>query len=143
MDMFFMVLGQSLVQIDDTKSGVLSKILFKVFGASAYALHVFFFFFFFFFFVFFFLLLLLLLLFYSVKRLFQDYFGSYEMVQSVGGTKTGEPREKTPGRTWLVSALHVLRFVSIELVRCITYLELLENNSKPANFFYFYFFSKI
>ena len=42
---------------------------------------------------------------------FQDYFSSYETRQSVGGAKTGEPREKTPdthaSRTWLVS--HVAR----------------------------------
>ena len=44
-------------------------------------------------------------------RPFQDYFSSYETGQSVGGAKTGEPREKPPGtpasRTWLVS--HVAR----------------------------------
>ena len=43
----------------------------------------------------------------SVLRLFQDYFSSYETGQSVGGAKTGEPREKPPdtpaSRTWLVS----------------------------------------
>ena len=43
----------------------------------------------------------------SVLRPFQDYFSSYETGQSVGGAKTGEPREKpldTPAsRTWLVS----------------------------------------
>ena len=43
----------------------------------------------------------------SVLRPFQDYFNSYETGQSVGGAKTGEPREKTPGtptsRTWVVS----------------------------------------
>ena len=43
----------------------------------------------------------------SVLRPFQDYFSSYEMGQSVGGAKTEEPREKTPGtstsRTWFVS----------------------------------------
>ena len=33
----------------------------------------------------------------SVLRPFQDYFSSYEMGQSVGGAKTGEPREKPPG----------------------------------------------
>ena len=52
----------------------------------------------------------------SVLRPFQDYFssyetGSYETGQSVGGAKTGEPREKPPdtpaSRTWLVS--HVAR----------------------------------
>ena len=47
----------------------------------------------------------------SVLRPFQDYFSSYETGQSIGGAKTGEPREKTPGtpasRTWLVS--HVAR----------------------------------
>ena len=47
----------------------------------------------------------------SVLRPFQDYFSSYETGQSVGGTKTGEPREKPPdtpaSRTWLVS--HVAR----------------------------------
>ena len=47
----------------------------------------------------------------SVLRPFQDYFSSYETGQSVGGAKTGEPREKPPGtpasRTWLVS--HVAR----------------------------------
>ena len=47
----------------------------------------------------------------SVIRPFQDYFSSYETGQSVGGAKTGEPREKPPGtpasRTWLVS--HVAR----------------------------------
>ena len=47
----------------------------------------------------------------SVLRPFQDYFSLYETGQSVGGTKTGEPREKPPGtpasRTWLVS--HVAR----------------------------------
>ena len=49
--------------------------------------------------------------FYSVLRPFQDYFSSYETGQSVGGAKTGEPREKPPdtpaSRTWLVS--HVAR----------------------------------
>ena len=48
-----------------------------------------------------------LLFFDSVLRLFQDYFNSYETDKSVGGAKTGEPREKPPGtptsRTWLVS----------------------------------------
>ena len=43
----------------------------------------------------------------SVLRPFQDYFKSYETGQSVGGAKTGEPREKPPdtpaSRTWLVS----------------------------------------
>ena len=43
----------------------------------------------------------------SVLRPFQDYFSSYETGQSVGGAKTGEPREKPPDtpaiRTWLVS----------------------------------------
>ena len=47
----------------------------------------------------------------SVLRPFQDYFSSYETGQSVGGAKTGEPREKPPGTpasgTWLVS--HVAR----------------------------------
>ena len=42
---------------------------------------------------------------------FQDYFSSYETGQSVGGAKTGEPREKTPdtraSRTWLDS--HIAR----------------------------------
>ena len=42
----------------------------------------------------------------SVYRPFQDYFSSYETGQSVGGAKTGEPREKPPdkpaSRTWLV-----------------------------------------
>ena len=32
----------------------------------------------------------------SVLRPFQDYFSSYEMGQSVGGAKTGEPGEKPP-----------------------------------------------
>ena len=32
----------------------------------------------------------------SVLCPFQDYFSSYEMGQSVGGAKTGEPREKPP-----------------------------------------------
>ena len=53
---------------------------------------------------------LFLVFFYSVLRPFQDYFRSYETGQSVGGAKTGEPREKppdTPARTWLVS--HVAR----------------------------------
>ena len=40
----------------------------------------------------------------SVLRPFQDFFSSYETGQSVGGAKTGEPREKPPGtpasRTW-------------------------------------------
>ena len=47
----------------------------------------------------------------SVLLPFQDYFSSYETGQSVGGAKTGEPREKLPdtpaSRTWLVS--HVAR----------------------------------
>ena len=47
----------------------------------------------------------------SVLRPFQDYFNSYQTGQSVGGAKTGEPREKPPdtpaSRTWLVS--HVAR----------------------------------
>ena len=38
--------------------------------------------------------LYLLLLLNSVLRPFQDYFSSYETGQSVGGAKTGEPREK-------------------------------------------------
>ena len=42
----------------------------------------------------------------------QDYFSSYETGQSVGGAKTGEPRQKKPSdtpasRIWLVS--HVAR----------------------------------
>ena len=50
--------------------------------------------------------------FHSVLRPFQDYFGSYETGQSVGGAKMGGPREKasdTPAsRTWFVShVLHV------------------------------------
>ena len=57
------------------------------------------------------LLLHLITFFYSVLRPFQDYFSSYETGQSVGGAKTGEPREKPPDipacRTWLVS--HVAR----------------------------------
>ena len=44
--------------------------------------------------------------FYSVLHSFQDS-SSYETGQSVGGAKTGEPREKQPGtpasRTWHVS----------------------------------------
>ena len=40
-----------------------------------------------------------------------NYFSSYETGQLVGGAKTGEPQEKSPGtpasRTWLVS--HVAR----------------------------------
>ena len=48
----------------------------------------------------------------SVLRPFQDYFSSYETGQSVGGAKTGEPREKPPdtpaSRTWLVS--HIRNF---------------------------------
>ena len=40
-------------------------------------------------------------------RPFQDYFSSYETGQSVGGAKTGDPREKPhsipASRTWLVS----------------------------------------
>ena len=52
-----------------------------------------------------------LFFFYSVLCPFQDYFSSYETGQSVGGAKTGEPREKPPdtpaSRTWLVS--HVAR----------------------------------
>ena len=48
---------------------------------------------------------------YSVLRPFHGYFSSYETGQSVGGAKTGEPREKPPdtpaSRTWLVS--HVAR----------------------------------
>ena len=55
---------------------------------------IFFFFFFFFFFD-------------LVLRPFQDYFSSFDTGQSVGGAKTGEPREKPPytpaSRTWLVS----------------------------------------
>ena len=47
----------------------------------------------------------------SVLRPFQDYFSSYETGQSVGGAKTGEPREKPPGtpasRMWLIP--HVAR----------------------------------
>ena len=47
----------------------------------------------------------------SVIRHFQDYFSSYETGLSVGGAKTGDPREKPHGtpasRTWLVS--HVAR----------------------------------
>ena len=43
----------------------------------------------------------------SVLRPFQDFFSSYETGQSVGGPKTGEPREKPPdttaSRTWFVS----------------------------------------
>ena len=54
----------------------------------------------------------------SVLRPFQDYFSSYETGQSVGGAKTGEPREKTPdtpaSRTWLF--LHT-SFIKIEKFR--------------------------
>ena len=56
-------------------------------------------------------ILLSIFFFYSVLRPFQDYFSSYETGQSVGGAKTGEPREKPPdtpaSRTWLDS--HVAR----------------------------------
>ena len=45
--------------------------------------------------------------FYFFNVPFQDYLSSYETGQSVGGVKTGVPREKPPGtpasRTWLVS----------------------------------------
>ena len=63
--------------------------------------------------VFFFIIIyLFILFFYSVLRPFQDYFNSYETDQSVGGEKTGEPREKTPGtpasRTWLVSCCFIV-----------------------------------
>ena len=74
------------------------------------AKHIFFFFFFFFcfFFLFFFLFFVFL---FSQFNVPQDYFSSYEKDQSVGGTKTGEPRENPPGipasRTWLVP--HVAR----------------------------------
>ena len=48
---------------------------------------------------------LLYCLFVSVLRPFQGYFSSYETGLSVGGAKTGEPREKPSGtpasRTWL------------------------------------------
>ena len=33
----------------------------------------------------------------SVLHPFQDYFSSYETGQSIGGVKTGEPREKPSG----------------------------------------------
>ena len=60
---------------------------------------------------FFFILFLFVFFFNSVLRPFQGYFSSYETGQSVGGAKTGEPREKPPdtpaSRTWLVS--HVAR----------------------------------
>ena len=46
-------------------------------------------------------------LFNLVLRPLKDYFTSYEKGLSVGGAKTGEPREKPPGtpaiKTWLVS----------------------------------------
>ena len=42
------------------------------------------------------LMLLFLFYYYSVLRPFQDYFSSNETGQSVGGAKTGEPREKPP-----------------------------------------------
>ena len=49
--------------------------------------------------------------FHSVLSPFQDYFISYESIQSESGTKTGEPQDKTSGtpasRTWPVS--HVSR----------------------------------
>ena len=45
----------------------------------------------------------------SVLRPFQYQFSSHETVQSVGGAKTGEPREKPPGtpasKSWLVSSV--------------------------------------
>ena len=45
--------------------------------------------------------------FYSVLHTFQDYFNSYDTGQSVGGAKTRDSQEKTPGTpasgTWLVS----------------------------------------
>ena len=40
---------------------------------------------------------ILFIFFDSVLRPFQDYFSSYEIGQSVGGAKTGEPLEKPPG----------------------------------------------
>ena len=42
----------------------------------------------------------------SVLRPLQDYFSSYETDQSVGGAKTGEPREKkkTPRLSHVVRA---------------------------------------
>ena len=50
--------------------------------------------------------LVIVFIFFLVLRPFQDYFSSYETGQSVGGAKTGEPREKPPGtpasRTWFV-----------------------------------------
>ena len=62
--------------------------------------------FFFFFFLFFFFFFFVVVFFNSALHPFQDYFSSYETGQSVGGAKTGEPREKTHGtpasRTWLV-----------------------------------------
>ena len=42
------------------------------------------------------ILFVCLFFFNSVLRPFQDYFSSYETGQSVGGAKTGEPREKPP-----------------------------------------------
>ena len=50
-------------------------------------------------------IVIIIFIFFNVP--FQDYLSSYEMGQSVGGAKTGVPREKPPGtpasRTWLVS----------------------------------------
>ena len=47
-----------------------------------------------------------------VSRPFQDYFSSYEKHQTVGGAKTGVPREKPPGtpasRTWPVSHVAIV-----------------------------------
>ena len=76
---------------------LLSELEEKKYKAASYNLldfdwpshfRVFFFFFSFFFFFFFFFF------FYSILRPFQDYFSSYETGQSIGGAKTGEPREK-------------------------------------------------
>ena len=53
---------------------------------------------------------------YSVRRPFQDYFSSYETGQSVGGAKTEEPRENSPGtpssRTLFVS--HVTHVSAVD-----------------------------
>ena len=62
---------------------------------------------FYFLFYFFIIIIIIIIIIISVLRPFQDYFSSYETGTPVGGAKTGEPREKTPGtpasRTWLVS----------------------------------------
>ena len=76
---------------------------------------VFFFFFFFFFVVV--VVVAVVVVVVVVLLPFQDHFSSYEMGQSVGGTKTGGSKEKTPGTPHTCDELGDYSFISGRFVK--------------------------